>query len=97
MLLREIAREAGGLDRGVLSLLRGSEQYKNHWGPVPVVNRRLMLARPALEPLLRLRETQVTVRDRAAETVKSRLPAARDWRGRLSELPAAGAAFIGLS
>ncbi|MEV8226961.1 GNAT family N-acetyltransferase [Streptomyces sp. NPDC079167] len=97
MLLREIAREAGGADRGVLSLLRGSEQYKNHWCPVPVVNRRLMLARPALEPLLRLRETQVDVRDRAAETVRSRFPAARDWRGRLSGLPAAGAAFIGLS
>lgn len=97
MLLREIAREADGLDRGVLSLLRGSEQYKSHWGPVPVVNRRLMLARSSLEPLLRLRETQVNVRERAAGTVKSRLPAAREWRGRLSELPAAGAALIGRS
>ncbi|MFJ9062099.1 GNAT family N-acetyltransferase [Streptomyces sp. NPDC102409] len=97
MLLREIAREAGGLDRGVLSLLRGAEQYKGNWGPVPVVNQRLLLARSALDPLLRLREAQVTVRDRAAETVKSRFPAARDWRGRLSELPAAGLAFIGRS
>ncbi|MFJ2292730.1 GNAT family N-acetyltransferase [Streptomyces sp. NPDC087894] len=97
MLLREIAREADGLDRGVLSLLRGSEQYKSHWGPAPVVNRRLMLARSSLEPLLRLRETQVNVRERAAGTVKSRLPAAREWRGRLSELPAAGAALIGRS
>ncbi|MFJ8865280.1 GNAT family N-acetyltransferase [Streptomyces sp. NPDC102473] len=97
MLLREIAREAGGLDRGVLSLLRGAEQYKGNWGPVPVVNQRLLLARSTLDPLLRLREAQVTVRDRAAETVKSRFPAARDWRGRLSELPAAGLAFIGRS
>ncbi|MFJ8750118.1 GNAT family N-acetyltransferase [Streptomyces sp. NPDC102441] len=97
MLLREIAREAGELDRGVLSLLRGSEQYKSHWGPVPVVNQRLMLSRSALEPLLRLRETQVAVRDRAAETVKSRFPAARDRLGRLSELPAAGAALMGRS
>ncbi|MBM7439522.1 GNAT family N-acetyltransferase [Streptomyces sp. HB132] len=87
MLLREIARETEGLERGVLSLLRGSEQYKNHWGPVPVVNQRLLLARSSLEPMLRLRETQLTVRDRAAESVKSRIPAARDWRGRLSELP----------
>ncbi|MFC8595121.1 GNAT family N-acetyltransferase [Streptomyces atroolivaceus] len=97
MLLREIARETEGSDRGVLSLLRGSEQYKNHWGPVPVVNQRLLLARSALEPLLRLREAQLTVRDRAAETVKSRFPAARDWRGRLSELPAAGLAVLGRS
>ncbi|CAM5651484.1 GNAT family N-acetyltransferase [Streptomyces atroolivaceus] len=97
MLLREIARETVGSDGGVLSLLRGSEQYKNHWGPVPVVNQRLLLARSALEPLLRLRETQLTVRDRAAETVKSRFPGARDWRGRLSELPAAGLAALGRS
>lgn len=97
MLLREMAREAEGLDLGVLSLLRGSESYKSHWGPVPVVNRRLLLARSSLEPLLRMRETQLTARDRAARTVKSRFPAARDWRGRLGELPAAGAALIGRS
>ncbi|MFC8226256.1 GNAT family N-acetyltransferase [Streptomyces sp. NPDC057287] len=97
MLLREIAREAEGLDRGVLSLLRGAEQYKGNWGPVPVVNQRLLMARSTLQPLMRLRETQVTVRDRAADTVKTRFPAARDWRGRLSELPAAGLAFIGRS
>ncbi|MFE4449395.1 GNAT family N-acetyltransferase [Streptomyces sp. NPDC056796] len=95
MLLREIAREAGDLDRGVLSLLRGSERYKSHWGPVPVVNRRLLLARSSLEPLLRMRETQLDVRDGAARTVKARVPAARDWRGRLSALPAAGRALIG--
>ncbi|MEV6260494.1 GNAT family N-acetyltransferase [Streptomyces sp. NPDC051784] len=97
MLLREIAREAGELDLGVLSLLRGSEQYKTNWGPVPVVNRRLLLARSSLEPLLRLRESQVNVRDMAARTVKSRFPAARDWRGRLNELPSAGLALIGRS
>ncbi|MFE9724942.1 GNAT family N-acetyltransferase [Streptomyces sp. NPDC005794] len=97
MLLRELARESESLDRGVLSLLRGSEQYKNHWSPVSVVNQRLLLARSSLEPLLRLRETQMTARDRAAETVKSRFPAARDWRGLLRELPAAGLAAIGRS
>ncbi|MEU1127912.1 GNAT family N-acetyltransferase [Streptomyces sp. NPDC005899] len=90
MLLREVARQAAGTGPGgVLSLLRGSEQYKNHWAPVPVVNGRLLLARPGLEPLLRLRESQVAVRDRAAESVKARFPAARDWRGRLGALPAA--------
>jgi CelD/BcsL family acetyltransferase involved in cellulose biosynthesis len=94
MLLREIAREAGALDHGVLSLLRGSEQYKSHWSPVPVVNRRLLLARSGLEPLLRLREAQTTARDRTADTVASRLPAAREWRGRLGALQAAGAALL---
>lgn len=97
MLLRELARESASLDRGVLSLLRGSEQYKNHWGPVPVVNQRLLLARSSLEPLLRLRETQVSTRERAAETVRSRFPAARGWRGLLRELPAAGLAAVSRS
>ncbi|HWU06940.1 MAG TPA: GNAT family N-acetyltransferase [Streptomyces sp.] len=97
MLLREIAREAGGLDRGVLSLLRGSEPYKNHWAPDPVVNRRLLLARSTLEPLLRLRETQLAVRDRAAEAVGARFPAARNWRGLLGGLPDAGLAAVGRS
>ncbi|MFF9687849.1 GNAT family N-acetyltransferase [Streptomyces sp. NPDC014623] len=97
MLLREIAREAGGPDRGVLSLLRGSEQYKNHWGPDPVVNRRLLLARSALEPLLRSRGAQLAARDRAAETVGARFPGARNWRDLLSGLPAAGLAAVSRS
>ncbi|MDQ0792106.1 GNAT family N-acetyltransferase [Streptomyces sp. B1I3] len=96
MLLREVARQAADTGPGgVLSLLRGSEQYKNHWAPVPVVNERLLLARGALEPLLRLRESQVAVRDRAAESVKARFPAARDWHARLGGLPAAVLPVIG--
>ncbi|MFD9500151.1 GNAT family N-acetyltransferase [Streptomyces sp. NPDC060035] len=95
MLLREAAQQAADTGRSVLSLLRGSEQYKNGWGPVPVVNQRLLLARSALEPLLRLRESQVAVRDRAVETVKNRFPTARDWRSRLSVLPAGGLPGIG--
>ena len=90
MLLRDCAQRAADSGHGVLSLLRGSEQYKNHWEPVPVVNERLLLARPALEPVLRLRESQLAVRDRAAETVKARFPAARDWHARLSSFPAIG-------
>ncbi|MFF4244505.1 GNAT family N-acetyltransferase [Streptomyces sp. NPDC001822] len=97
MLLREIAREASGSGRGVLSLLRGAEQYKNNWAPVAVVNQRLLLARSALEPMLRLREGQLAVRDLAAETVKARFPAARDWRARLSELPVTGFALVSRS
>ncbi|WP_299539341.1 GNAT family N-acetyltransferase [uncultured Streptomyces sp.] len=86
MLLREVSRQAADEGRRTLSLLRGAEQYKNHWQPVPVVSQRLLLARPALEPLLRLRESQVTARDRAAETVKTRFPGARDWHDRLTTL-----------
>ncbi|MEU5413170.1 GNAT family N-acetyltransferase [Streptomyces clavifer] len=95
MLLREVAEQAAGTGSGVLSLLRGSEQYKNHWAPVAVVNQRLLLARSVLDPLLRLRESQVVVRDRAAETVKTRFPAARDWHGRLSGLPSSGLQAMG--
>ncbi|GAA2985599.1 MULTISPECIES: GNAT family N-acetyltransferase [Streptomyces] len=95
MLLRELARQAADSGGGVLSLLRGSEQYKGHWGPEPVVNQRLLLARSSLEPLLRLRESQVVVRDRAARTVKTRFPAARDWRERLGALPSARPAATG--
>ncbi|MBT2395922.1 GNAT family N-acetyltransferase [Streptomyces sp. ISL-100] len=89
MLLRHEAHLASG--RGVLSLLRGSEPYKNHWRPTTVTNQRLLLARPALEPLLRVRESQVTMRDRAAETVTTRFPAARDWRDRVNSWRADGA------
>ncbi|MFD7747346.1 GNAT family N-acetyltransferase [Streptomyces sp. NPDC059698] len=90
MLLREVARQAADGGREVLSLLRGAEAYKNHWGPSPVVNQRLLLARPGLEPLLRLRESQVAVRERAAESVKARFPAARAWHERLTALPVIG-------
>ncbi|GAA1527726.1 GNAT family N-acetyltransferase [Streptomyces albidochromogenes] len=91
MLLRQEAELAAGSGRGVLSLLRGSEAYKNHWRPEAVTNQRLLLARSALEPLLRVRESQVTMRDRAAETVTTRFPAARDWRDRVNSWRADGA------
>ncbi|QNE74216.1 GNAT family N-acetyltransferase [Streptomyces finlayi] len=90
MLLREVSQQAADTGRTVLSLLRGSEQYKNHWEPVPVVNQRLLMARPALDPLLRLRLSQLSARDVAAETVKTRFPAARDWHDRLTALPVIG-------
>ncbi|GHH45176.1 GNAT family N-acetyltransferase [Streptomyces candidus] len=82
MLLRHDAHLAAGSGGDVLSLLRGSEAYKDHWRPQPVTNSRLLLANPALQPLLRLRATQVTSRDWAARTVVEQLPAARDWRAR---------------
>ncbi|MET9515887.1 GNAT family N-acetyltransferase [Streptomyces sp. NPDC002994] len=91
MLLRHEAQLAAGSGRGVLSLLRGSEPYKNHWRPATVTNQRLLLARSGLEPLLRMRESQVTMRERAAETVSTRFPAARDWRDRVNSWRADGA------
>ncbi|MEW2069448.1 GNAT family N-acetyltransferase [Streptomyces sp. NPDC007346] len=90
MLLREVAQQSSDSGREVLSLLRGAEQYKNHWQPATVVNQRLLLARAGLEPLLRLRESQVAVRERAVETVKARFPAARDWHERLTTLAVIG-------
>ncbi|MFH8884575.1 GNAT family N-acetyltransferase [Streptomyces californicus] len=90
LLLREVAQQAADGGREVLSLLRGAESYKNHWRPSPVVSQRLLLARPGLEPLLRLRESQVAVRERAVETVKARFPAARTWHERLTALPVIG-------
>jgi CelD/BcsL family acetyltransferase involved in cellulose biosynthesis len=84
MLLRCEAEHAAGTGRRVLSLLRGTEPYKNHWRPETVTNQRLLLAPSALEPLLRLHASGVDWRDRAARTVRARLPAAahRPSRGR---------------
>lgn len=90
MLMAEEARQAAGRDLAVLSMLRGSEPYKNHWRPEAVTSGRLLLARPALEPLLRLHESRARMRDRAAEMVRTRLPAAREWRGRLNDWRAEG-------
>ncbi|HET6860465.1 MAG TPA: GNAT family N-acetyltransferase [Streptomyces sp.] len=90
MLLRHDAHLAAGGGRSVLSLLRGSESYKSHWRPEAVTNQRLLLSTSGLEPLLRLRESQVTARDWAAATVKSRYPVVREWRERLNSLRADG-------
>ncbi|MGW0858161.1 GNAT family N-acetyltransferase [Streptomyces sp. NPDC002690] len=90
LLLREVSRQAAADGRRTLSLLRGAEQYKSYWQPVSVVNQRLLLSRPALEPVLRLRASQVAARDRAARTVKARFPAAREWHERLTSLAGAG-------
>ncbi|MEW2632331.1 GNAT family N-acetyltransferase [Streptomyces sp. NPDC048389] len=91
MLMRQDARRAADAGRGVLSLLRGAEPYKNHWRPETVTNQRLLMSHPALEPLLRLHEARARLRDRAAETVRERLPAAREWRDRLNGRRAAAA------
>ncbi|MEV7172289.1 GNAT family N-acetyltransferase [Streptomyces sp. NPDC093224] len=86
LLLRYEAGRALADGRPVVSFLRGSEPYKNHWRPETVVNQRLLLATHALAPLLRLHESQVTGRERAVDALREALPAARDWRARLNEL-----------
>ncbi|MEV7416916.1 GNAT family N-acetyltransferase [Streptomyces sp. NPDC089919] len=91
MLLRHEARHAHERGRGVLSLLRGSEPYKNHWRPTTVVNRRFLLARSSHLPLLRMYESQVAGRERAVSALREALPAARDWRSRLNEWRVEGA------
>ncbi|MFJ6935536.1 GNAT family N-acetyltransferase [Streptomyces sp. NPDC101132] len=85
MLLRHEAQHAHARGRGVLSLLRGSEPYKNHWRPETVVNQRFLLARSSHLPLLRLHESQVSGRERAVGALREALPAARDWRARINE------------
>ncbi|WP_267243125.1 GNAT family N-acetyltransferase [Streptomyces sp. PR69] len=90
MLLRRDALHSAVTGRSVLSMLRGAESYKNAWGPRTVVNQRLLLARPSLEPLLRLRQSQARCRERAVEEVRSRFPEAREWRNRLNSWRADG-------
>jgi len=89
MLLRRDAHRAASTGRRVLSLLRGAEPYKNHWRPETVTNQRLLLSRTGLEPLLRLHESQVNLRDQAVDAVRTRLPVAREWRDRLNTWRAA--------
>ncbi|MGG8409310.1 GNAT family N-acetyltransferase [Streptomyces sp. 12297] len=91
MLLRHEAQHAQAEGRGVLSLLRGNEPYKNHWRPETVVNRRFLLARTSHAPLLRLHESQVAGRERAVSVLREAMPAARDWRNRINEWRADGA------
>ncbi|MGW1974895.1 GNAT family N-acetyltransferase [Streptomyces sp. NPDC001889] len=89
MLLRHDADAAASAGRRVLSMLRGDEPYKRHWRPEPVTNQRLLMAPPALAPLLRLHAARVTWRARAAGAVHTRFPAAQEWRARLNDWRAA--------
>ncbi|MFE9256180.1 GNAT family N-acetyltransferase [Streptomyces sp. NPDC006879] len=91
MLLRHDARRAVEGGQAALSLLRGTEPYKNHWRPETKVNQRYLLARGTLAPMLRLYESQLAGRERAADALRETLPTARDWRARLKNWRAGGA------
>ncbi|MFF4320965.1 GNAT family N-acetyltransferase [Streptomyces sp. NPDC001568] len=86
LLLRYETGRALADGRPVVSFLRGSEPYKNHWRPETVVNQRFLMSTAALAPLLRLHESQVTGRERAVDALREAMPAARDWRARINEL-----------
>ncbi|WP_017239801.1 GNAT family N-acetyltransferase [Streptomyces sp. SS] len=66
MLLRHGARETSAGGRATLSMLRGSESYKQHWRPEPVRNRRLLLSGRGTAPLLWLRAGAADARRWAA-------------------------------
>ncbi|WP_374115583.1 GNAT family N-acetyltransferase [Streptomyces sp. NK15101] len=78
MLLRHGARETSAGGRATLSMLRGSESYKQHWRPEPVRNRRLLLAGRGTAPLLWLRAGAAGARRWAARQARERA-----WVGRL--------------
>ncbi|MFG2871590.1 GNAT family N-acetyltransferase [Streptomyces sp. NPDC048338] len=80
MLLRNGARETSASGRATLSMLRGTEPYKQHWRPETVPNQRLMLAGPAAAPLLWLRAGAADGRRWAARQARERA-----WAGRLIE------------
>lgn len=83
MLLRHGARETSAGGRDTLSMLRGTESYKQHWRPETVRNQRLMLAARGTAPLLWLRAGAADGRRWAAAQVRE-----RPWVGRaLARLP----------
>ncbi|MFD9611648.1 GNAT family N-acetyltransferase [Streptomyces sp. NPDC059083] len=78
MLLRHGARETSSGGRATLSMLRGSEPYKQHWRPEPVRNRRLLLAGRGTAPLLWLRAGAADARRWVARQARERA-----WVGRV--------------
>ncbi|MCX5392853.1 GNAT family N-acetyltransferase [Streptomyces sp. NBC_00094] len=83
MLLRHGARETSTGGRATLSMLRGTEAYKQHWRPETVRNQRLMLAGRATAPLLWLRAGAADGRRWVARQARERA-----WVGRaLTRLP----------
>ncbi|GGV18012.1 glycosyl transferase family 1 [Streptomyces spectabilis] len=77
MLLDACTRHTAGERPRTLSLLRGTEPYKRHWRPDPVVNRRYLLARTGTAPLLAAAATSAAAR----RWGKRLLDARRERRG----------------
>ncbi|MFI1941400.1 GNAT family N-acetyltransferase [Streptomyces purpureus] len=81
LLLRNGVRETSASGRATLSMLRGTEPYKNHWRPETVVNRRLLLSRRRLGPVLLLRAAGAGARRWAADRLRDRAWVRRLRRG----------------
>ncbi|MFD4318782.1 GNAT family N-acetyltransferase [Streptomyces sp. NPDC058548] len=77
MLLRHGAGETSAGGRATLSMLRGTEAYKQHWRPETVANQRLMLTGRGTAPLLWLRAAAAGARRWAARQARERA-----WVGR---------------
>ncbi|MEV0092638.1 GNAT family N-acetyltransferase [Streptomyces sp. NPDC050738] len=71
LLLRHSAQQSSVNGQSTLSMLRGTEPYKNHWCPQRVGNRRLLLARRRLLPALAVLTAQIRGRIWARDTVHS--------------------------
>ncbi|WP_461030362.1 GNAT family N-acetyltransferase, partial [Streptomyces sparsus] len=83
MLLRHDSRHVTESGRSVLSMLRGTEPYKQHWRPETVTNQRFLLARGSMGPALRLYAAGLAGRELAVSTARRRMPAARAWRSKV--------------
>ncbi|MBU7599838.1 GNAT family N-acetyltransferase [Streptomyces sp. P38-E01] len=83
MLLRHDARQVTESGRRVLSMLRGTEPYKQHWRPERVVNQRLLLSGRTTAPALLVHLARLDARDRLADAVRDRLPELRRRAERL--------------
>jgi CelD/BcsL family acetyltransferase involved in cellulose biosynthesis len=68
--------------RTTLNMLRGREGYKDHWRPVVVPNRRLLLARPGA-PAAHPYGAAVRARARAVDIAREKAPQLRVVRSRL--------------
>ncbi|MFR9675593.1 GNAT family N-acetyltransferase [Streptomyces sp. TR06-5] len=79
MLLRESARHAAATGRGTFSMLRGAEPYKLRWRPVEVVNRRLLMARRELRPVMALHSGLRSLREAAVRAVRHLEGARERW------------------
>ncbi|GAA1350609.1 GNAT family N-acetyltransferase [Streptomyces beijiangensis] len=73
LLLRHCAQEASTGGQATLSMLRGTEPYKNHWCPDPVGNHRVLLARRRFTPAIMGLTAQIRGRIWARDTLRGRL------------------------
>jgi CelD/BcsL family acetyltransferase involved in cellulose biosynthesis len=84
-LLRHVLRRTAHNGLSTCSMLRGREPYKEHWRPVVVPNRRLLLGRPRSAPAV-VWALGARSRTRAVEFARHRAPWLRELAQRLGAL-----------